>query len=45
MDGMLLCFSQEYRNGDLSGCEHQGYDYSGRTTVVRFISKIFNIVL
>ncbi|CAM6041729.1 unnamed protein product [Sphagnum compactum] len=30
-------FVQEYRNGDLSGCEHQGYDYGGRTTVVSII--------
>ncbi|KAH8932912.1 hypothetical protein BDL97_18G004600 [Sphagnum fallax] len=30
-------FVQEHRNGDLSGYEHQGYDYGGRTTVVSII--------
>ncbi|XP_024366200.1 uncharacterized protein [Physcomitrium patens] len=27
-------FVQEYRHGDLKGCENEGYDYSGRGSMV-----------
>ncbi|XP_024397719.1 uncharacterized protein [Physcomitrium patens] len=31
-------FVQEYRHGDLKGCENEGYDYSGRGSMVSVIS-------